>query len=206
MKSSPIKAVVFDLGGVLIDFDFQRANTAAAKVSGLEVGEVQRRLFSSPDFFAFECGAISEHQFHASLEKTLECAVPFEIFRGAWNSIFESEIESTIELVRVLHKKKELKVGILSNTNVLHFKHLRERMSVLRELEHVYASHEIRCRKPNPESFQHVLQKMSVPAENAVFIDDLSENIAAAQAVGMIGIHATDAKTVARGLTELGLI
>ena len=41
MKSSPIKAVVFDLGGVLIDFDFQRANTAAAKVSGLEVGEVQ---------------------------------------------------------------------------------------------------------------------------------------------------------------------
>ncbi|HYG77989.1 MAG TPA: HAD family phosphatase [Planctomycetota bacterium] len=204
-KRTDIQAVIFDLGGVLIDFDFQRAHSAAAKVSGLPSGEVQRRLFSSPDFLAFERGSISEQQFHVSLQQTLGCSIPYEMFCMAWSSIFKSEVESTIALARSL-TKAGLKVGILSNTNVLHFKHLRERMSILRELEHVYASHEIGSRKPEPESFQHVLSKMNVAPQKAVFVDDLDENIAAARALGMIGIHATGADAVRSGITELGLL
>ena len=204
-SATHIEAVVFDLGGVLIEFDFDRANRAAAGVSGLPAEEVRRRIFGCPEFLEFECGRIDPRGFHGCLQKVLEFNIPYELFCQAWNGIFKEEIASTVELARTLHRNK-LKVGILSNTNVLHFEFLRPRMSILRELEHVYASHEIGCRKPEPAAYQAVLQRMNVAPSQAVFVDDLPENIAAAERVGMIGVHAPDAAAVRSGLTRLGLI
>lgn len=191
------------MGGVLIDFDFNRANAAAAQVSGLPADEVRRRLFSSPDFLAFERGKLSPQEFHDCLQTLLGMRMPYAIFCQAWNGIFNDEIEPTVSLVRALRSR--VKVGVLSNTNAIHFEYLRERMSVLRELEHVYASHEIGSRKPDAECFQHVLARMSVAPQRTVFIDDVLENVEAAQSLGIRVIHAVNAQAVRAGLRELGL-
>ena len=199
-----IQAVIFDLGGVLIDFDFNRANRRIAEITGLQPDEIRRRILSCSGFLDFECGRISEREFHACVEKVLGHSIPFSTFHELWNFIFSDEIAPTVALVPEL--RRSVKVGLLSNTNALHFEHLKTRMRVLSEMDHVFASHEIGHRKPDAEAYQHVLKEMKVPAQHAVFVDDLAENIAAARQVGMIGIHASSAANVAAGLKDLGLL
>src|SRR3954462_12813997 len=94
-----IEAVIFDLGGVLIDFDFDRANKAAGKISGLHSDEVRRRLFSWSEFKAFERGEIQPRDFHLGLEKLLGAKMPYAIFCEAWNGIFNEEIAPTVSLL-----------------------------------------------------------------------------------------------------------
>jgi putative hydrolase of the HAD superfamily len=79
-------------------------------------------------------------------------------------------------------------------------------MKVLNEVEHLYASHEIGCRKPDAESYQHVLNRMNVRPERAVFIDDLPENLEGARRVGMRTIHAVNPGAVKSGLMEMRLL
>ena len=83
---------------------------------------------------------------------------------------------------------------------------LRQRMPVFGELGHVYASHEIGCRKPDAESYLHVLKAMNIEPQRTVFIDDLPVNIEAARKVGMHAIHATHHDHVQAGLTRLGVL
>jgi len=204
MSVHQIRAVVFDLGGVLIDFDFNRANQRIAAMTGLHPDDVRRRLLSCQAFLDFECGRISEHEFHGCVEKVIECRIPFAEFHDIWNCIFSAEIASTVALIGPLRER--VKVGLLSNTNKLHFDFLKQRFTVLKNLDHVFASHEIGCRKPEAKAYEYVLAQMKVRAPESVFVDDLMENVAAARHVGMHGVHATDPESVAAGLRDLGLI
>jgi glucose-1-phosphatase len=204
MSAQGIRAVVFDLGGVLINFDFGRANRRISALTGVPPDDVRRRLLSCQAFLDFECGRISEREFHACVEKVIECRIPFAEFHDIWNCIFAEEIESTVALIAPLRQR--VKVGLLSNTNVLHFDFLKTRMPVLKELDRVFTSHEIGCRKPDAKAYEHVLKEMNVRAAESVFVDDLMENVAAARQVGMHGIHATDPASVAAGLRDLGVL
>jgi epoxide hydrolase-like predicted phosphatase len=201
----PIDAVIFDLGGVLISFDFKRSNLQVAEIVSLPPEEVNRRLIEQSQYEEFECGKITERQYHANVETALGHKLPYETFHRLWNDIFTAEIAATVALISVL-RKKGIKTGLLSNTNVLHFEHLKPKLPVLKEIDHVFASHEIGFRKPDPKSYQHVLKNMNVAAARSVFVDDLEVNITGAKNVGMHGIHATHADAVQAGMKELGLI
>lgn len=210
-----IDAVVFDIGRVLIDFSFDRAFEAAAVFAKLPPREIRARLFGESEFAGkdrerdvveFECGRISALEFHARVEKQLECSFPFPAFVEAWNCIFTGEVESTLHLMRQLRAGGKVKVGILSNTNQLHFEYLRARMPVFDELEHVYASHEIGHRKPDADSFHYVLREMNVAANRTVFVDDLPDNIHAARTLGMHTVHVTAHDVVGREFARLGLL
>ena len=205
-KKPEIEAVVFDLGKVLIDYDFERVLQKVSRGATLTPSEIRLRLLSSDFFFDFECGRISEREFHEKIQRSLNHSVGFDDFCDIWNSIFTQVISPTMEIFLEFRSRPNLKTGILSNTNVLHFTYLQQRMDFLNEKKHVFASHEIRCRKPDAESFNFILKEMDVSAQKTVFIDDLAENIQAAQALGIHGIHATDVHAVRTGLTALGLL
>ena len=132
--------------------------------------------------------------------------MPFRTFEAMWNGIFAGEITANIELVRSLRTRPGLKVGLLSNTNTLHYEYLRRRMPILSEFSYIYVSHEMGCRKPEAACYRYVLRKMEVRPQRAVFVDDYPENIAAAREVGMRCIHATGPAAVRAGLAELGLV
>ena len=214
MSSHQIEAVIFDIGRVLIDFEFDRAFNVASAASGIPAAEIRSRLFGKGDFsgydreldvVAFECGRITEREFHARVENTLKCKMPYDHFCMAWNGIFTQEIHSTIGIVHELRQRPDIKVGVLSNTNSLHYNHLRKRMTMFDEMDHVYLSHEIGCRKPDEQSYHHVLKQMNVAPQRSVFVDDLHENVVAAQKIGMKTIHATGPDAVHAGLKALGL-
>jgi putative hydrolase of the HAD superfamily len=213
-QGGPIEAVIFDIGGVLLEYDFDLAVHAAVPLAGMPADEIRRRLFGGSGYqghdhrrevLDFERGKISGEEFHAFVEALLGCRIPFPVFCQAWNSIFKHEIAPTVALMRRLQRRNGLKIGALSNTNVIHFEYIRGKWGVLREITYMYASHEIGHRKPDPDCYHHVLKDMRVAASRAVFVDDFANNVAGARAVGMLGVHAPNAEAVRTGLAALGL-
>ena len=212
--TGPIEAVIFDIGGVLLEYDFELAVRAAVPLTGLPADEIRRRLFGDGGYAGteqrrevldFECGRLSGEQFHAFVERLLGRRMPFPLFCQAWNCIFKHEIAPTVALLRHLQRATGLKIAGLSNTNVIHYEYIRKRWSVLREIEYMFASHEIGWRKPDPACFRHVLKVMGVAAPRAVFVDDFRENVAGARSAGMLGVHAPNCEAVRAGLAALGL-
>jgi len=201
----PPQAVIFDLGRVLVDFDWSDVVEAAVADCPLTPEEFKAMVLQGPLLQDFETGRLDAVEFHAGLERILAGPFPFECFCSLWNGIFRAPIGETCRLARALNRSAAVKVAILSNTNALHAAYLRERMPVLGELEHIYLSHEIGWRKPAPEAYRYVLERLAVPAKETVFIDDLPENVAAAEACGMRGILAQSAAAVAAGLRAQGL-
>lgn len=199
-----LDAVIFDLGRVLIDFDWSRTMSAWG-LGAIPLSELQKRFLSETDFFDFETGAIAPDAFHAQVQTFVGRPLSFDEFRAAWNGVFKDELHATVELARRLHRGGSVKVGVLSNTNVLHAEYLRARMPILRELPHVYCSQELGARKPDAEAYVRTLTGMNVAANRAVFVDDLEENLVAARALGMRTVLARSPESVADGLRALGL-
>ena len=196
-----IDAVIFDIGGVLVRIDMSAALEAVRTFSPAAVAGIMK-LESDPVLLEFECGRITERDFHRHVEALVGVEFPFDRFRACWNSIFQGEIEPTLALLEGL-RRTDLKIGILSNTNHTHFEWLRARIAAFEQLEHVYASHQIGLRKPDRAAYDYVLKQMNVPPARAVFIDDLAVNLDGAREAGMQVIHATGPESVRAGLAAL---
>ena len=205
LSQPAVDAVIFDLGRVLIDYDWNPALQKAGQRLGLPLDEIRRRLFPGPLFVRFELGELAPLQFHAELAGLLGGSLPYAEFRELWNSIFTREIAALANLASALRRAGAVRVAILSNTNALHVEYLRHTFPWLREWEHVYMSNEIGLRKPDPAAFRHVLEQLQVQAGRAAFVDDMPENIAAAERVGMRGVLVRSPEEACAELARLGI-
>ena len=91
-----------------------------------------------------------------------------------------------------LQQRPGVTVGAISNTNAVHVAWLDEQVLELDELDLVIMSSEVQLLKPDPEIFELALELLNVPPQDALYVDDVAENVAAAAALGMAGILHTD--------------
>src|SRR5262249_28877418 len=108
-------------------------------------------------------------------------------FIHAWNSALLPETLQPDSLWAGLAKKYRL--GLLSNTDPIHVAHMESTFSFFNYFPVRIYSHVAGCSKPNPVIYQEALRAAKVKATEAVYIDDLEENVAAAKSLGMIGVH-----------------
>jgi putative hydrolase of the HAD superfamily len=200
-----VDAVVFDLGRVLIDYDWQRALEALRPWTGLEPAETERRVLTRTRFTDFETGRIAPEEFHTQLQAALATRIPFAVFRELWCSIFTAEIVPVANVARALLRGGRVKVAALSNTNALHAEFLRRTWPLLNELPHAFLSNEIGLRKPDPAAFRLVLERLAVAPGHVVFVDDLAENVTVAGQLGMKAILAHGPERIVADLARLGL-
>jgi putative hydrolase of the HAD superfamily len=199
------QAVISDLGGVVVELDFvplkqflgQRANIPSEKAWEVMVRE--------GSWMAYEVGAIETDDYVARVAETLACTLTTEEFLDGWCRLFPGLCEGIEELYEET-VAQGLQLLALSNTNAGHLPYLRERFPVMSRFEPLYASHEIRARKPDAAAFRHVLDDTGLPAEGCIFIDDQPENIAAAQELGMATILAEGTESIRRGLELLEVL
>jgi len=201
-NNSKIKAVIFDLGNVLVNYDVEKAARRFSAVSGLSTREIWKRFFLSRFEQAYTRGEISTREFHRIACKTLGVSIPLATFRHYWNDIFW-ENPGMDNLIKKI--KRHYPLYLISNTNALHYTYLWKHFKLLRHFRRRFPSHEVGARKPYLKIYRRVLKKIHLRPEETVFIDDMKSFVAGARKVGMHAIHFKTRIHLIRDLRRLGI-
>ncbi len=196
MKRRKLKLAIFDLGNVVINTLFMEAYKTWSEHSGIGIPELMDRFQEDEKVRQFDRSEITENDFFEHLEKMFGISIGFERMQEGWNAIFGPVIEQTYSVI--LELKKEMKVVALTNTNCSHYsvwkKTYEERFSVFDE---IFVSSEIGMRKPEKRIFEHVLSQYNVCADEAVFFDDVEENVGVAKELGIESVLVEKQNSVA---------
>jgi glucose-1-phosphatase len=197
-------ALLFDLGRVVLDIDFNRTLGCWARYAGSEPQQLMRRFPRDELYRRHEKGEISDAAFFAGLRSSLGVDLSDAEFLEGWNAIFVGEIPGIKALLA--RAAKHLPLYAFSNTNVAHVAWFSSQYAdVLGHFRQIFVSSSMGLRKPDAEAYDHVVGAIGVPADRIVFFDDLAENIEGARARGLKAVHVTSADDVAEVLTALGI-
>jgi FMN phosphatase YigB (HAD superfamily) len=208
MTSAPLSpnsadALLFDLGRVVIDIDFDRVLTAWAGYAGCEVAQLVGRLSPNEVWRRHEKGEIDDAEFFAGLRVSMRIGISDAQFLEGWNAIFVGEMPGIAPLLQ--RAARHVPLYAFSNTNRPHVEHFSKAYAgVLGHFREIFLSSSIGLRKPDAAAYDHVVRAIGVPASRIVFFDDVAENIEGARARGLAAVHVTSSDDVARALSALG--
>jgi FMN phosphatase YigB (HAD superfamily) len=197
-------ALLFDLGRVVIEIDFNKALACWAGHAGCEAGDIARRFVRAEAYRHHEIGKISDAAYFGSLRASLGIDLSDAQLLEGWNAIFAGEMPGIAPLLE--RAAESLPLYAFSNTNSAHVEHFSQAYAdVLGHFREMFLSSAIGLRKPDAEAYDHVVKAIGVPAERIVFFDDLAENIEGARARGLTAVHVTSPDDVAEALAALGV-
>lgn len=191
-----IQNILFDLGGVLLNINYQRTENAFAALGIPNFHEQYHQFFANPLFSALETGQTDEADFFLQLSKQTGVTLTEQQITQAWNAMLLDWRTESIALLPQL--AKQYRLFLLSNTNAIHHNAFQEsytkqfNQSFDLHFEAAYYSHLIQQRKPHDAAFQYVLNQHQLNAATTLFIDDSLPNIEAAAALGFQTIHLTE--------------
>jgi putative hydrolase of the HAD superfamily len=196
--SRPLQIVFYDLGGVLVNVFAGKFMEALADEMGMTPAELAPRLETlRPDSRLFDSGEIDGPEFHRRLVSRLGSGLAWERFKELYTGIFSLK-EDVAEVAASL--QGHVRLSIISNTDPLHFEYLINCYPIFRIFEKPVTSFAARAIKPDPAIFHYALQAWGVQPEEALFIDDVADNVAAARGVGMQAIHFQGVDQLRQGL------
>jgi putative hydrolase of the HAD superfamily len=197
-------ALLFDLGRVVLDVDFNKTLACWAAHAGCEPAQLVERFARDDHYKRHETGQISDAEFFASLRTSLGVALSDVQFIEGWNAIFSGEMPGISALLA--RASQHLPLYAFSNTNGAHVAHFSKAYAgVLGHFREIFLSSSIGLRKPDAAAYDHVVKAIGIAAPRIVFFDDLAENIEGAQARGLIAVHVTSPHDVAEALAALGI-
>jgi putative hydrolase of the HAD superfamily len=185
---STVKALFFDFGGVLINLDKQRCIENLHNITGCDFSELVSNYRQSGIFLQFEKGLATEQEFCAEIRKVSKYPVTDEQIRVAWASFLLDVPEGKKQLLLAL--RKQFKVFMLSNTNVIHVNDGMSRnfdtdgRSRDDYFDKCYFSNEVHLVKPEPAIFNYILKDSGFLPEECLFLDDGQINIEMASGMG----------------------
>ena len=178
-----IRAVILDLGNVIVPVDFSRCHAALSKVCPYPPQEVPHRIRSAGLVESFEAGRISPQKFLEEVSRVLEMKLSEAQFWELWNSIFLPETLIPEELLESLRRRQRLL--LLSNTNAVHFAMARERYPLLGRFDDYVLSYEVGAVKPSPLIYREAVARSGCRAEECFFVDDIPAYVQAARQEGL---------------------
>jgi len=181
---STIKALLFDLGGVVLTVDFGKVFRSWAKLSPLDEVQISSRFKVDATYEQHERGLIDASVFFEHQRRTLQLTGSDDELAHGWNAIFETEITQSIDAIDTVRSR--LPVYGFSNTNRTHQLYWEKHFPrVHATFEKMYVSSEIGLRKPDAEAFHYILNDISVQPDELLFFDDSIENIEGASKLGI---------------------
>ncbi len=185
-----IKNIIFDLGNVLLNLDFDASLQAFAKLGAKSEVLDDKNTYSDPIFYALEVGETTPEEFRNQIRKILNNEkVEDRHIDDAWCAMIKDIPEKRVKVIQEL--KKKYNIYLFSNTNEIHVDRLLREFKKQHGIDFSslfikdYYSFEIHDRKPNLSSFLKVLEDSTVKPQETLFVDDLEANILSAQAVGL---------------------
>lgn len=185
-----IKNIIFDLGGVLLNIDYNKTTEAFKAIGYTKFDNLFSQHSASPLFEALETGRIDEKDFLKDISLLSAVPVTDEQIITAWNAMMLSFRKECLPFLEELSAKYNL--YLLSNTNSIHLKCFQEiftrdtRKPLLDGyFNKAWYSHLVGLRKPYPEIYEFALQQGGMVPAETFFIDDTAANIETAQNLGI---------------------
>lgn len=197
------KAIVFDLGKVLVHFDFKRAYRDLEELCPHRSTEIPKLLATTNLAPRFETGQIGSAEFVAELNQILALEVEFGRFCEIFNSIFAETLvpDSLLETLAARYR-----LVLLSNTNPIHFAWIRDRYPLLRHFHDLVLSYEVKSMKPHPGIYQAAIEKAGCRPEEIFYTDDIPEFVEAARRLGIDAVLFQGAEQLDRDLRARGIL
>jgi len=187
----PIKNLIFDLGGVILDIDYSAPIREFAKLGMHNLESIYSIAQPDPMYSLYETGKISTDEFMNYLQSRSPEGTSPEAILNAWNAILVGLPPHRIEILSQL--KHRYRIYLLSNINELHiagFENIYRKHfpngSIHDVMDEVYYSCRIGKRKPEPESFLHIVHEHGLTLQETLFIDDSADNVKGALQVGLM--------------------
>jgi epoxide hydrolase-like predicted phosphatase len=188
MNNGKIRAIIFDMGGVIILTCDDSSRVALARQLGVSTEELIKAVFSSESAIRSEAGEINKNDHWKNVlrsfgKDSVKNVIPFHEAFFAGDCIDK-------ELMEFIHSlKKQYKIGFLSNA----FKGAREwvegHFHFLDAFDLTIFSYEVKLRKPDPRIYRLICDRLAVRPEEAIFIDDLAVNVEGARLAGLHAIQ-----------------
>ena len=190
-----IDTIIFDLGGVILNLDYDLTINAFKQLGGDRFDELYTQANQDKIFDSYEIGALSSADFVQYLKQFLPQTVSDQSIIDAWNVMLLDLPKQRIDFLNRL--KKKLPIYLFSNTNEIHYKAFTSEIvkkygqeDLLDGIfEKAYFSHLCGERKPNQAAFQLVLDNHNLIAERTLFIDDSIQHIEGARSLGLQAYH-----------------
>src|SRR5579872_5807994 len=203
MPPQKIRAIISDIGRVIVGVDVSRAMQGLSSSIPLSPKEIWSAIEKDPRFPDLQDGRITARDWHLHIVRRLGGNLTYDQFTQAWNAALLPETLQPDSLWAGLAKKYRL--SLLSNTDPIHVAHMESTFTFFKYFPVRIYSCVVGSSKPKPVIYQEALRATKVKANEAVYIDDLEENVAAASSLGMIGVHCADPSTLRDRLTTAGV-
>lgn len=204
-----MRNIIFDLGAVIIDIDYNLTADAFRRLGLLHFDEIYSKAKQDHLFDRFEKGEMSDEEFRATIKSHLPPGVNDEQIDRAWNAMLKKVPEETFALLEETGKQK--RIFLLSNTNRIHvraFSEIIERQYGFARFEGLfektYYSCDIGMRKPDAEIFEYVLNQHGLKANETLFIDDSPQHVEGAMRCGLHTFHLLPENRLAEVVKQAG--
>jgi FMN phosphatase YigB (HAD superfamily) len=192
-----IRAILFDLGRVLVDFDMAECEATLAARSHLDHAELMPVLWDTGWARRYERGEVTAPQFHDFLKREAGLSMEYEEFLECWTEVFDPVPILPDHMLPIL--ADSFPMTLISNTNEAHAEYVRRNYDILRFFRNQVFSYQVGALKPDRKIFDHAIATAGFPPEQMLFIDDRQENIEAGE---KLGLHTHRFESVT-GLVEL---
>ncbi len=184
-----IKNIIFDLGGVFIDIDFNKTKNAFEASGIVDYAAKFGQHHASPMFQDFETGKLSAKEFLEEFRNNFNTRLSDEEITKAWNAMLGHFDPAKLQWLETVNKG--YCTYLFSNTNILHQHQFEPQFvqEIGRPIQdyflHTYYSHDLGLRKPTVESFEKILQEQGLDKNETLFVDDTIGNIEGAKEAGL---------------------
>lgn len=188
-----VKNIIFDLGGVILNLDFNKTASAFTALGVNNFNEYFTQYHSHPLFRQLETGAIADASFYDNLRNTAAITASNPEIDAAWNAMLLDFPEDRIQRLRQLSGR--YRIFLFSNTNAIHYNAFQQSFGEQYGyhfdslFEKAWYSHLIGYRKPDIASFHYIINDGRLVADETLFIDDTLPNVEAARAAGLQAAH-----------------
>ena len=199
-----IKAIIFDLGRVIVPFDFKRGYARMEPLCGIPAADIPGRIGPTGLVQRFESGGIEPRDFVAQLSAHLNLNASYEAFCEIWSSIFLPETLVPEDLLRAL--RRNYRMVLLSNTNAIHFEMIRENYPLLRHFDAFVLSYRAGAMKPSPVIYRKAIAEARCQAHECFFTDDIAEYVAGAREQGIDAVQFQSSVQIEEELERRGVV
>ena len=162
MPKSRISVILFDLGNVLVDLDLKPAVERISGFCSKRQDEILKFFLDSGVANSFEKGELSAEGFYKQARDILDLKLGYESFVPIWNEIFFFSAKNRAVYHIANRLKINYRIGLLSNTNILHYRYLKHNFPVFNVFERLFLSFEIGAAKPDKVIYRKVIKALGV--------------------------------------------